>query len=1159
MKTKLVVSVLTLMSGFLFSIYVPALSEADVPDNMNQEGILNSYGRLPLYFIENTGQLDPKVRFHVKTAGETLYFTDEGIVFDFFRHKKTGEKANRKEIGKPGTDLQARGETERLVFTLGFDSPRGKIVPEGLDRQSAAINSFVGNDKSIWRTGIPTYKGVLYKGVYKGIDLKVYGSGSKLEYEFIVHPGGNPKDILLTYHGVEAITTNGNGELLIATAFGQLRETKPYIYQEIDGKRLVAGHFAIKPTAGQPQPNKYSYGFQVASYDTSHPLIIDPALVYSTYLGGGDQGDYSSGGADWGLSIAIDPSGNAYVTGVTYSVDFPLQYPYQDDSSGDANAFITKLNASGSDLVYSTYLGGTAEDWGRGIAVDGSGNAYVTGYTTSTDFPTLNPYQAANADGSNAFVTKLNASGSVLYSTYLGGSGGERGYAIAVDESGNAYVTGWTASADFPSTEGSFQEDNAHLPGYSSSIDVFVTKLNASGSALSYSTYLGGVDKEGGYGIAVDASGNAYVTGETFSDDFPTHNPYQGTLGGLFDVFVTKLSSAGDTLAYSTYLGGSNNDYGYGIAVDGLGNAYLTGRTNSDNFPTHNPYQGTHGGGIIDAFITSFDVSGSTLTYSTYLGGGDYDAGYSIDVDASGNAYVTGSTRSTDFPTHNPYQAANAGMLEDAFITKLSPLGNALTYSTYLGGSYGDQGNGIAVDASGNVFVTGYTYSTDFPTQNPYQAAHAGGQDVFVAKLSDGTPPAPTYPYPLYFPHIASIGVWGTEICVINRSDTQTVSGVFKAYSDAGVLVSEIGSVTLSPHGRREITVGDEFTSPANIGYIIFESDSEAVIGYTKFYVVGQYRVAVPSVPDTEINTGDIYISHIASGGATYPWYTGLSLLNTTSSPKTLTIEFDNGTTRTVTLLANEHRAFTIRSLFGGAAQPGIQSGVIKDATGVIGLELFTNNDLNWMSGILLKDDTTQNIYYPHTASSGGWSTGIVAYNPSDNPCDITITPYNAAGGDLTPTNDTIGGKSKYIGTVSLLGLPEDTAWLEIGATSPITGFELFTRTDQLGGYTGVGISGTEGVFAKLESDGATGIAFVNIENSSATVTLTAYADIGTEIATKDINLAAHEKELDIAENIFTGDISTATYIAYSSDKEVVGFQLNVSSDGMMLDGLPGM
>ncbi|MBN1415805.1 MAG: Ig-like domain-containing protein, partial [Bacteroidales bacterium] len=352
----------------------------------------------------------------------------------------------------------------------------------------------------------------------------------------------------------------------------------------------------------------------------------------------------------------------------------------------------------------------------------------------------------------------------------------------------------------------------------------------------------------------------------------------------------------------------------------------------------------------------------------------------------------------------------------------------------------------------------------------------------------------------------------------------------------------------------REITVGDEFTDPASIGYIIFESDSDKVIGYTKFYTAGKYRVAIPAV--SEINTGDIYITHIASNSVT-GWGTGISLLNTTSSTKSLTIEFDNGQTKAVELAANEHEVFLIRGLFEGQYQPGIHSAVVKDASGVIGLELFTNSPGNQMSGILLKDDTTTRIYYPHTASTGGWGTGIVAYNPSETDCDITITPYTGSGYPLTPATDTIGGKQQYIGLVSSLGLPAETAWVMIEAENAITGFELFARTNLLAGYTGVGITGKEGIFVKLEKDGATGIAFVNIEDNPAAVNLNAYNDSGVVVATRTIYLNAHEKTVGTPDSIFMGDISNATYISYSSDRELAAFQLNASSDGMMLDALP--
>jgi len=655
MKAKLGLSALTAIVLFLFSVSFVAVSGAAAQGKADKESILEVYGKLSLYFIENKGQLDPTVRFYVKTSGQTLYFTDKEIVFDLFR----GEKATWKRTESVGKGRQTTGaKTERLVFNLRFENAREGILLEGLDRQDAGVNYFVGDDRSKWKTGIPTYKGVVYKRVYKGIDLKVFGNGKDIEYEFIVNPGGNPGDILLTYNGIEGLSTNAEGELLIATAFGELKETKPYIYQEVEGKRAVDGSFEIRSPARQSQTGKFSYGFQVSSYDPSYPLIIDPTLSYSTYLGG------RSG--DVGYGIAVDVSGNAYVTGYTSSTNFPTQNPYQGTKPGYYDAFITKLSSSGGTLSYSTYLGGSNRDYGYGIAVDNSGNAYVTGETNSRDFPTQNPYQE----------------------TYGG------------DE------------------------------------DAFITKLSSSGSTLAYSTYLGGSSGDVGYGIAVDVSGNAYVTGYTSSTNFPTQNPYQGTKPGYYAAFITKLSSSGNAFAYSTYLGGSSGDVGYGIAVDVSGNTYITGETDSTNFPTQNPYQGAYGGGPADAFITKLSSSGSALSYSTYLGGSSGDVGYGIAVDVSGNAYITGGTESRGFPTQDPYQETYAGGSYDVFITKLSSSGNALSYSTYLGGSDRDYGYGIAVDDSGNAYVTGYTISTDFPTQNPYQETYAGYDgDAFVTKL----------------------------------------------------------------------------------------------------------------------------------------------------------------------------------------------------------------------------------------------------------------------------------------------------------------------------------------------------------------------------------------------------------------------------------------
>jgi len=680
--------------------------------------------KMPLAFTKNMGQWDDRVLFRANAEGATMWFTKEGVTYQFTRRIDRGSADSVSRLAKavrpydPANRFsKERDSVEQLVLTAKFvgANPNPEVIAEG--QMEYKCNYFLGNDPTKWHTDVPNYEAITLKDIYPGIDLKYSGDDNgQAAYEFIAAPGADAAQIKIEYEGAEETSIDADGQLILKTKWSNMIAA---IKTPTNG--VLSGNASFS------QLSEKTIGFEANGSNRQALGTLAVGLSYSTYLGGASD--------DYGEGIAVDLAGSAYVTGYTYSSNFPTQSPYST-SQGSNDVFVTKLSSTGNNLIYSTYLGGANSEQGYGIAVDGGGNAYVTGLTQSSNFPTLNPYQPTNHGIHNAFVTKLSSSGSsLIYSTYLGGGGYDYGYAIAVDGSGNAYLTGSTNSPDFP-TVNAFQ---ATFQGGLSWEDAFVTKLSNSGSSLIYSTYLSGGYSEYGYGIAVDGGGNAYVTGYTRSTNFPTQNPFQGTYGGgSYDVFVTKLSSAGNSLIYSTYLGGGSADAAYGIAVDVSGNAYVTGRTGSSNFPTLNPYQ-TQGSGNV--FVTKLSSSGNNLVYSTYLGGGGDEIGYGIAVDGGGNAYVTGYTYSSNFPILHPYQTNQAG--GDAFVTKLSNSGASLIYSTYLGGGGNDYGRGIAVDGSGNAYVAGYTGSYNFPIQNPFQATFQGGNytfsDAFVTKLSGGS------------------------------------------------------------------------------------------------------------------------------------------------------------------------------------------------------------------------------------------------------------------------------------------------------------------------------------------------------------------------------------------------------------------------------------
>jgi len=604
------------------------------PESTQNLQIMKNVTSMPLAFTENMGQWDEQVLFRADAGGATMWFTKEGAVYQFIRRIPKDDTGSGYPIDPMNRYHDQEADSmESIAIKASFIDANPNPKMFGSEMMEYKCNYFIGNDPDQWHTDVPNYRAVIYEEIYTGIDLKYYGNGRHMEYDFIVSPGADPSQIAIQYEGALSLSVNAGGELVVETEWGEVIEQKPVIFQVQDGARnMVEGEYFLT--------GSNSFGFSISdNYNPELPLVIDPVLSYSTYLGGSEN--------DYGYGIAVDNSGNAYITGYTPSQDF---HTY--------DVFITKLNSSGNDLIYSTYLGGSHWDWGYAIAVDDSGNAYITGYTLSSDFPTVGEYQAYQG-GWDVFITKLNSSGNdLIYSTYLGGSDDDYGLAISIDDSGNAYITGITASSDFP-TVGEYQT-------YQGEYDVFITKLNSSGNDLIYSTYLGGSDDDYGFGIAVDNSGNAYITGYTYSSDFPTVGEYQ-TDQGSDDVFITKLNSSGDDLIYSTYLGGSYGDRGHGISVDDSGNAYITGETDSPDFPTVGEYQTDQDDR--DVFITKLNSSGNDLIYSTYLGGSGWDEGYAITIDNSGNAYITGSTSSPDFPTVGEYQTAQGN--DDAFAAKI--------------------------------------------------------------------------------------------------------------------------------------------------------------------------------------------------------------------------------------------------------------------------------------------------------------------------------------------------------------------------------------------------------------------------------------------------------------------------------------------------------
>jgi hypothetical protein len=729
--------------------------------------IYSAYGKLPLTFEENQGQTDARVKFLSRGSGYTVFLTED--------------ETTTLLLNAPAKE--AAGPPERALLAKGTSTPTGRrnavvrLAPvgsnphaevEGLDLQTGRSNYFVGNDPARWRRNIPHYSRVGYRGIYPGVDLVYYGHQGQLESDYVVAAGADPSQIALRVEGTKNIKLNSQGDLELKTSVGLVTLLRPVAYQDVRGERQE-----ISANYIQRGPNLI--GIQVGSYDVEQPLIIDPVLAYSTYLGGTAN--------QFLFQVAADSTGFAYVTGFTTSADFPtvtgsLNTTFPAGSHG--MAFITKLKQDGSGLVYSTFLGGTAAISGNpsqaahAIGVDSSGNAYVAGGTNTSDFPTVIPYQSINRGG-GAFVSKLDPNGqNLLYSTYLTGTGSDSPNAIAVDASGNAYVAGTTTSKDFPNTPATAIQTTNKTTGAQIGT-VFLTRINtlAPGggmASLVYSTYLGGTVQESALGVAVDANANAYLTGFTSSPDFPgpsaTGGKPNGFQSSLKDVngaaFVARIDTGTpNALLYSTYLSGTANgfgnagDSGSAIALGPTGDAYITGISYATDFPLVGAIDSSSNTPFAKVVIARIDTTKSgtaSLIYSTYFGGTlnmvggtghGSDLGFGIKVDPTGNIYVAGTTNSIDFPvTAGAPQSKRVG-IQNAFMSQLNPTGSAVLFSTYLGGS-NEAAYSIALDGATppNAFIAGVTFGNFPVTAGAFQTSDkvtgANNMDGFVAELSPG-------------------------------------------------------------------------------------------------------------------------------------------------------------------------------------------------------------------------------------------------------------------------------------------------------------------------------------------------------------------------------------------------------------------------------------
>jgi hypothetical protein len=885
------------------------------------------------------------------------------------------------EVTPLGSDARPRSKQPSDTLQFNLVGAAANPVVIGEDPQPGRVNYFIGNDRSKWRTNVPTYGKVRYRNVYPGIDLVYYGNHRQLEYDFAVSPGADSSAIQFEIKGSREIEIDPEGSLILKTNHGQLHFRSPTIYQESNGSRVpLQGEYVLKSAT--------RVGFEVANVDPHKPLVIDPVLIYSTYLGGS--------GNNQPTGIAVDSSGNIYVAGFTDSADFPLA-TLGSLPSGNDHVFVAKLDSTGSNLMYADYLGGNSQDFGYALTLDSAGEAYVTGSTASSNFPVVNAYQATYPGAFNAFLTKISADGaSLLYSTYLGGNGSDIPSSIALDGSSNMIIAGSTSSTNFPIANAFQSAVSPNLGGFYGTYG-FTTKFTPDGSSLVYSTYLGGNSNVpyncGGIpcwgspateiqGLALDAVGNAYVAGSTNTYNFPvtpgTYSTSDNTQLNTIVGFVSKFSGAG-ALDYSTYFYDPRGTFTSldAIAVDASGSAYVAGSAFSDGtFPITSTSicdPSVYGIGCSYAFVTKFDPSAATLVYSTFLGPNNYGIPAAISLDQNNDAYVLASTSSNSFTIVNGIEAYAGG--NDILLAEIDPVAGSELLATYLGGSANEGAAAMAIDASGNIHVTGTTDSTDFPTtQGAFQEQLGGNTDAFVLNIGAASAPSVSLtPYALQY---SSVQIGSTA-------------------QPQQVLLRNMGSAALT----LAISVTGDFAETDNCG--------------TSVPPVGTCSVSVTFAP-TAVGprTGSLVFTDNASGSPHAVALSGTGLGSPAVSLAPASLTFPNtpvgvsSTAQTVTLLNQGTASLTVSSvqISGDFGQTNNCPNTLSTGASCTFNVIFTPTAPGIRSGTLTITDNASGS--PHAVALSGTGLGSPV---------VSLTPAS-----LTFSNTQVG-ISSYAQTLTLL------------------------------------------------------------------------------------------------------------------------------------------